>query len=72
MQASLKFKRSSDFSCTCLYAGTQVVDFHVAGESGVTWSLNSTSNFTINSQGVVTVGDVLDREVSETLLKTLF
>ena len=44
-------------------------------ESGVTWSLNSTSNFTINSQGtqgVVTVGDVLDREVSETLFKTLF
>uniref|UniRef100_A0A1X7VA24 Cadherin domain-containing protein n=1 Tax=Amphimedon queenslandica TaxID=400682 RepID=A0A1X7VA24_AMPQE len=45
-------------------AGTQVVDFHVAGESSVTWSLNSTSNFTINSQGVVSVGDVLDREAT--------
>lgn len=51
------------FQLRVYYSGTQVVDFHVAGHSNVSWSLNSTSNFTINSEGVVSVGGVLDREV---------
>lgn len=39
------------------------MDFHAPG-NGIVWSLNSTSNFTINAEGVVSVAGNLDREVS--------
>ena len=45
---------------------TQVVDFHATEDNGgnITWSLSSYNNFSIDSEGVVTVASNLDREVS--------
>ena len=43
-----------------------MVDFHATEDNAgnITWSLSSYNNFSIDSEGVVTVASNLDREVS--------
>ena len=45
--------------------GTEVIDFHAvdSDEGTITWTLSSYDNFTISSEGVVTVDGLIDREV---------